>query len=86
MYGIYVADRFIYNTTQNAPVSYVKTVPDLSNTILYYKAGRVSYKRSGYDSGGSLITGMYELSEFWDYPKDLPVSNMNWTYRGLTVQ
>ena len=77
VYGIYVADRFVYNTSQNSPIHYFKTTPDLSNTILYYKASKITATRAG---------GMYELSEFWDYPKDLPVSNMTWTYRGLTVQ
>lgn len=84
VYGIYVCDNFAYGNDTGAKVRYFKTSPDLSNTSFkrtYYSGNKASSTSNPISSNRS----SYQLAEFWDYPTDLPVSSMNWYYRGLAL-
>ena len=75
--GMYVCDVFTNENNTGALVRYIKTAPDLSTTSFAYGNKLLNKTHNG---------GVYSLSEFWDYPPDLPVSSMNWYYRGVALQ
>jgi hypothetical protein len=75
--GMYVCDIFTNQNNTNASVRYIRTSPDLSTTTFKYGKTVLNTTHNG---------GVYSLSEFWDYPPDLPVSSMNWYYRGVALQ
>lgn len=79
VYGIYVCDDFEYGNGTGAKVRYFKTAPDLSNTVFKYTKNGYTTTSIG-DNRSS-----YQLAEFWDYPTDLPVSSMDWYYRGIAI-
>lgn len=84
VYGIYVCDNFEYANDTSGKVRYFKTSPDLSDTSFmktYFSGG----KATSTSNASSTNKASYRLAEFWDYPTDLPVSSMNWYYRGLAL-
>lgn len=89
VYGMYVCDNFQYANGTSAKVNYVKTSPDLSNTV--FKHTIIASIRKGQNNSRYTTSALqenrsyYQLAEFWDYPTDLPVSSMNWYYRGLAL-
>lgn len=89
VYGMYVCDNFQYLNGTSAKVNYVKTSPDLSNTVI--KHTYIQNIRAGQNNSRHTTSALqqnrsyYQLAEFWDYPADLPVSSMNWYYRGLAL-
>lgn len=89
VYGMYVCDNFQYLNGTSAKVNYVKTSPDLSNTVI--KHTNIASIRAGQNNTRHTTSALqqnrsyYQLAEFWDYPTDLPVSSMNWYYRGLAL-
>ncbi len=86
VYGVYVCDNFAYENGTNSKVNYIKTVPDLSNTIFKYTAiSNVITNSSVTTLNLNHNNGVYQLAEFWDYPVDLPVSSMEWYYRGISL-
>lgn len=81
IYGMYVCDNFEMDNTLSSKINYIKTVPDMSDTVFKYtdlKSGITTYSIG--DNRSS-----YKLAEFWDYPEDIPVSSMNWYYRGIAI-
>lgn len=86
VYGVYVCDNFVYDNGTNSKVNYIKTVPDLSNTVFKYTAiSNVITSNNVTTLNLSHNNGVYQLAEFWDYPMDLPVSSMEWYYRGISL-
>ncbi|MBQ9145378.1 MAG: polymer-forming cytoskeletal protein [Clostridia bacterium] len=82
VYGMYVADKFSYRGAANTCMNYVRTSPDLSDTVFKYNGGN-AYQATIYNKEHN--GGYYHLYEFWDYPDNLPLSNMSWYYYGVEV-
>lgn len=81
IYGMYVCDNFEMDNELSGKINYIKTVPDMSDTVFKYtdlKSGITTYA-----IGDNRLS--YKLAEFWDYPEDIPVSSMNWYYRGIAI-
>lgn len=81
IYGMYVCDNFEMDNTLSSKINYIKTVPDMSDTVFKYTNLRSGYTTT---SLGDNRTS-YKLAEFWDYPDDIPVSSMSWYYRGIAI-
>ena len=84
IYGMYVADQVStapelgdgFDFIADSKVKYYETEVDLSNTFIYYGNRLVTKKRD---------TGMYRLPEFWGYPEDMNVEDMQFYYQGLQI-
>lgn len=81
IYGMYVCDNFEMDNTLSSKINYIKTVPDMSDTIFKYTNLRSGFTTTALGDNRS----SYKLAEFWDYPDDIPVSSMSWYYRGIAI-
>ncbi len=81
IYGMYVCDNFEMDNSLSSKINYIKTVPDMSDTVFKYTNLRSGETTSSIGDNRS----SYKLAEFWDSPDDIPVSSMNWYYRGIAI-